>query len=90
MGMITFSQKSKLVLALNQTDICSVLIMLSQEMLANRANRITKDLEGVAGKTTDLINAASMSVDIVRASNMKRVIISKMLLIDCIIELFIV
>ncbi|EZA48576.1 hypothetical protein X777_13247 [Ooceraea biroi] len=75
MGMITFSQKSKVVLALNQTDTCNVLGTLSQEMLANRATRVKEDLDGVAGKTTNLINAALMSVDTVRASNMQRVIV---------------
>lgn len=80
MGMITFSQKSKVILDLNQTDTCNVLTALSQEMLANRATRIKEDLDGVAGKTTDLINAALMSVDTVRAWNMKRVITSKTLL----------
>lgn len=77
MGMITFSQKAKLALALNQTDTCNVLITLSKDMLANRANRIKADLDGVAGKETNLINAALVSVDAVRASNIQQVIIGK-------------
>ncbi|KAM0725983.1 hypothetical protein ACS0PU_008064 [Formica fusca] len=75
MGMITFSQKAKIALALNQTDTCNVLISLSKDMLANRADRISADLDGVVGKETNLINAALLSVDTVRASNIQQVII---------------
>lgn len=77
MGMITFSQKVKISLALNQTEICDVMTLLSKEMLANRTIRIKEDLDGIAGKTTDLINAALMSTEIVHASNIQRVILGK-------------
>lgn len=77
MGMITFSQKAKIALALNQTDTCNVLISLSKDMLANRADRISADLDGVVGKETNLINAALLSVDAVRASNIQQVIIGE-------------
>lgn len=79
MGMITFSQKAKIALALNQTDTCNVLISLSKDMLANRADRISADLDGVVGKETNLINAALLSVDAVRASNIQQVIIGEVL-----------
>ncbi|XP_025154068.1 uncharacterized protein LOC105189897 isoform X2 [Harpegnathos saltator] len=68
MGLITFSENTMVALSLNQTDTCNVLSTLSKEMLANRATRISEDLDGVAGKTTDLINAALMSADVVRNS----------------------
>lgn len=77
MGMITFSQNSKVVLPLNQTDTCNVLLTLSKDMLANRATRISEDVAGVAGKTTDLINAALVSADTVHASQMQRVIVGE-------------
>lgn len=79
MGMITFSQKAKIALALNQMDTCNVLISLSKDMLANRADRISADLDGVVGKETNLINAALLSVDAVRASNIQQVIIGEVL-----------
>lgn len=82
MGMITFSQKSKVALALNQTNTCNILSSLSKDMLANRANRISEDLEGVTGKSTDLINVALVSADAVRSSNMQRVIVGEAVLIS--------
>lgn len=63
MGMITFSRKAKIALNLNQTDTCKVLNSLSKDMLANRADRTSADLDGVVGVDTDLINAALVSVD---------------------------
>lgn len=78
MGLITFSENAIVALDLNQTDTCNVLSTLSKDMLANRATRISQDLYGAAGKTTDLINAALMSADVVRASGMQRVIVGEL------------
>lgn len=79
MGLLTFSENTMVALALNQTNTCNVLSTLSKDMLANRATRISEDLDGVVGKTTDLINAALMSADAVRTSGMQRVIVGELL-----------
>lgn len=82
MGMITFAQNAKISLALNQTDTCDVMTLLSKEMLANRATRVSEDLDGAVGKTTDLINAALTSAEAVHASNIQRVSLGKVSLIS--------
>lgn len=74
MDMITFSQKAKVALALNQTDTCKVLNSLSKDMFINCVDLISADLDEVIAKDTDLINAALVSIDTVR-SNIQQVII---------------
>lgn len=87
-GMVIFSEKSKVVFPLNQTDACSSLHALSKDMIENRANRINQDREGVVGKTTNLISAALTSVDVVRTSKIQRVIIGKIYFLLIIYNIF--
>ena len=81
MGLLNFSQASRLTLALNQTNDCSVLSYLSGQILANRGTYRDPNMshEATFRGSTDLIKAAITAADIARNSRLQKIVISTLI-----------